>query len=80
MVFRKGELVLRDGVILRDSPKSVFVSEFTGKREAIAWGLDRRNRERWEKQYGYSPWVTAIDPDEFAESGAQIEAAGWFQG
>lgn len=79
MVFRRGKLVVRDGQVLDDCPKSVLVSEFQTREEALGWGSDHSNRERWQKTYGYSPWLTALDTQEFLDEGLNVEHAYWHE-
>jgi formylmethanofuran dehydrogenase subunit A len=77
MVFRKGRMVLKEGVFLEDCVKSVLISDFQARQEALKWGNRPANMQRWQKQYGYSPWLTAIDPEEFADEGLSVEHAHW---
>jgi formylmethanofuran dehydrogenase subunit A len=77
MVFRGGELVLRDGLILGDCQKTVLLSDFQSRQDALGWGARSENRQRWQKLYGYSPWLTALSTDEFAEEGLRVEHAQW---
>jgi heme-degrading monooxygenase HmoA len=77
MVFRRGQLVLRNGEILDDCPKTVLVSEFETRSDAMQWGNHSSHREQWEKLYGYSPWLTALTDQEFADEGLDVEHALW---
>jgi len=77
MVFRKGRMVLKEGVFLEDCVKTVLVSDFQARQEALEWGNRPANAQRWQKQYGYSPWLTAIDPEEFVDEGLSVEHAHW---
>jgi formylmethanofuran dehydrogenase subunit A len=77
MVFRRGRLVMRNGEVLDDCPKSVLISEFEARSDALRWGMQASNVQRWRKQYGYSPWLTAIDQDEFSQEGLALEFAHW---
>ena len=77
MVFRRGQLVLRNGEILDDCPKTVLVSEFETRSVAMQWGNHSSHREQWEKLYGYSPWLTALTNQEFADEGLDVEHALW---
>ena len=77
MVFRQGQLVLRNGEILDDCPKTVLVSEFETRSDAMQWGNHSSHREQWEKLYGYSPWLTALTDQEFADEGLDVEHALW---
>ncbi|MFY7891424.1 MAG: formylmethanofuran dehydrogenase subunit A [Pirellula sp.] len=77
MVFRRGQLVLRNGEILDDCPKTVLVSEFETRSVAMQWGNHSSHREQWEKLYGYSPWLTALTDQEFADEGLDVEHALW---
>ncbi len=77
MVFRCGELVLRDGLILGDCQKTVLISDFQTRQDALRWGARPEHSARWQKLYGYSPWLTALRTDEFAEEGLRVEHAHW---
>jgi len=77
MVFRKGRLVLRRGELLEDCSKTVLVSEFPNRTDALTWGARGVNRQRWQKLYGYTPWLTAIGSDEFTDEGLGMEHALW---
>ena len=77
MVFRKGRMVLKEGVFLEDCVKTVLVSDFQARQEALEWGNRPANAQRWQKQYGYSPWLTAIDPEELTDEGLSVEHAHW---
>ncbi|MFM8574171.1 MAG: amidohydrolase family protein, partial [Pirellula sp.] len=77
MVFRRGRLVMRNGEVLDDCPKSVLISEFEARSDALRWGMQASNVQRWRKQYGYSPWLTAIDQDEFSQAGLALDFANW---
>ena len=79
MVFRCGELVLRDGLILGDCQKTVLISDFQTRQDALRWGARPEHSARWQKLYGYSPWLTALRTDEFAEEGLRVEHAHWHQ-
>ena len=77
MVFRKGRLVMRRGELLEDCSKTVLVSEFPNRSDALTWGARGVNRQRWQKLYGYTPWLTAIGSDEFTDEGLGMEHALW---
>lgn len=77
MVFRKGKLVLRNGEILDDCSKSVLISQFESRFDALRWANHPSHKEGWEKLYGYSPWLTAMTEEEFADEGIQVEHALW---
>ena len=77
MVFRRGRMVLKEGVFLDDCQKTVILSQFQAREEALKWGHVPSNQQRWQRLYGYSPWLTAIDEDEFAEEGLILEHAYW---
>jgi formylmethanofuran dehydrogenase subunit A len=77
MVFRKGKLVLRNGEILDDCPKSVLLSQFETRMDALQWASQSSHKEDWMKLYGYSPWLTAVCEQEFADEGIQVEYALW---
>lgn len=77
MVFRKGKLVLRNREILDDCPKSVLISQFDSRLDALRWANHPSHKEGWEKLYGYSPCLTAMTEEEFADEGIQVEHALW---
>lgn len=77
MVFRKGKLVLRNGEILDDCSKSVLVSQFETRSDALNWASHSSHKKDWENLYGYSPWLTAMTDQEFADEGIQVEHALW---
>jgi len=79
MVFRRGNLVMRNGELLNDSPKTVLISEFQTRQDALKWGGDPSNHQRWEKLYGYSPWLTALSAQEFLDEGLSVEHAHWHE-
>jgi hypothetical protein len=54
-----------------------LVSEFPNRSDALTWGARGVNRQRWQKLYGYTPWLTAIGSDEFTDEGLDIEHALW---
>ena len=79
MVFRRGNLVMRNGELLSDCQKTILISEFQARQEALKWGSDPSNQQRWEKQYGYSPWPTALSTQEFLDEGMSVEHAHWHE-
>ena len=64
MVFRRGELVYRDGEFLKACEKSTVLASSCHGPEGFAWSQNAANRQRWQDHYGYSPWVTCMRQEE----------------
>jgi formylmethanofuran dehydrogenase subunit A len=73
MVFRRGELVYRDGEFLGDSIKSTVLAGMAERGRMLEWGKRSVHAMQWREQYGYSPGYTAIREDELRSEHRHVE-------
>ncbi len=72
MVFRRGELVYRDGVLLGASNKSTVVAKLE-----VNLQMDSLLKQLWRNRYGYSAEMVTVRDEELVSSNRCIE---WTQG
>ena len=68
MVFRRGELVYRDGVFLADSIKSTIVSSIE-----VEPNMDTLLKQIWRTRYGYSTEMISVRRDELRSDRRIVE-------
>jgi formylmethanofuran dehydrogenase subunit A len=73
MVFRRGELVYRDGEFTSDCRKSIVVARMVDPDRAEHWGSMDSHRALWIERYGYSPTRTAIRREELLGENQTVE-------
>lgn len=73
MVFRRGDLVMRNGVCLDDCPKATILATLRDRDRIAEWGRSKANRISWKNRYGYSPDLTAMRLDELRGEGRDVE-------
>jgi formylmethanofuran dehydrogenase subunit A len=73
MVFRRGELVYRDGEFIGDCRKSIVIARMVDPDRAEHWGSMASHRALWIERYGYSPSRTAIRREELLSDNQTVE-------
>jgi len=71
MVFRRGELVYRDGVFIGDTIKSTIVAHIDVEAQ-----MDTLLKRLWRTQYGYSTEMIAVRADELMSGSRMVEWTG----
>jgi formylmethanofuran dehydrogenase subunit A len=78
MVFRRGELVYRDGEFVGDCKKTTVIAKMIDPQRAESWGLRESHRRLWIARYGYSPSRTAIRREELLGENRTVEENNTF--
>ncbi|MFN7732839.1 MAG: formylmethanofuran dehydrogenase subunit A [Pirellula sp.] len=73
MVFRRGELVWREGVFVGDCGKTTVLAAMRDRDEIVRWGQRAAFQNAWKECYGYSTRVPSVSSDELCGEGHSVE-------
>jgi hypothetical protein len=73
MVFRRGNLVWREGKFIGECGKTTVLAEMRERDEIARWGQRASYQRAWKECYGYSTRVPSVTRDELCGEGHWVE-------